>query len=94
MFVKVNNCQSAAEDRRASMLSSNFRYGISWYTVVACENTMIAPWVETCRLGGGGNIVIHSPIYITGGAKSDALIFLQACRERLTKKKKKKYGLD
>ncbi len=95
MFVKVNNCQSAAEDRRASMLSSNFRYGISWYTIVACENIMIAPWNLQIGGRGGGDIVIYSPIYITGGAKSDALIFFTSLqRKYLTKKdeipKKKK----
>ncbi len=34
----------------------------------------------------GSNIIIRSPFYITGGAKSDALIFLQPCRKRLAKK--------
>ncbi len=35
---------------------------------------MAAPWVEICRLRGG-NIIIRSPFYLTGGVKSERLSF-------------------
>ncbi len=45
---------------------------------------MVAQSVDSWILWGS-TIIIRSAFYITGGAKSETLIFSQACRERLTK---------
>ncbi len=47
---------------------------------------MMAQRVDTYRLRGG-NIIMRSLCHVTKGAKSDALVFSEACRKRLTKTK-------
>ncbi len=65
------------------MFCSNFHHG-NCYAVVACEIKMMAQRVETYRLRGG-NIIMRSLCHVTKGAKSDALVFSEACRKGLPK---------
>ncbi len=77
---------SAAKDRTVSMLCSNFCHGIRTGTPLLLAKTQ---WVETCRLRVG-NIIIRSPFYVRGGAKSEGLVFFFTSLQRKAYQKKKK----